>query len=71
MIKNINIKIEVTGSIRPYCVRDKMEICFHGDTFRNNFEVLSFIDCSDYAGRFLCTYGGDFFTIPIEHTKKI
>jgi hypothetical protein len=71
MTKQINVKILTTKSIVPIYVRkllDKEEIVVDG---RNNFEVIDRVDDLSCISRFLCSYMGYFFTIPIEHVRKI
>lgn len=72
MIKNINVELTNLRKILPKVVgtalSNKMTTT---EGFRNNFEVMGFVPCNRGAGRFLCSYMGKFFTIPIEHVKKL
>lgn len=72
MIKNINVKLTDLRKILPKslgsAIGNKMTTT---EGFRNNFEVIEFVPCNRGAGRFLCAYVGKFFTIPIEHTRKL
>lgn len=75
MTKVINIKIVSTKEILPQDVRLQLEReiedgKFDLKGFKNNFEVIEYVNCGNLIGRFLCSYRGEFFTIPINHVVK-
>lgn len=71
MMKNINIEIINTREIRPQDVRIEMDRVIELGKFKNNFEVIEYVPCGNLKGRFMCVHKGYFFTIPIDHVKKI